>query len=512
MSLFEWFRRRKKSAPELPTEPPIWLNARSNGEYFHEPTTRERRLRELVIEQAAAPARRLGLDRRELLASSMGMALTLGLANRLAGCDAGGHYHVPSLDECVARGGRALSGGGEFIFDVQTHHFDPAGDWRATNPVYASFLATLGTCGANDPIDCFRRERYAELLFVDSDTTVAVLSSFPAALCDDRRRAGCGLPLDNPGMAGTRDWLNELTHSERLVNHCQVMPNLDLAEQLAMMDEMAASYGVGGWKCYPAFGPDQVGFWLDDPIGRAFIERGLALGVDVFCVHKGLPIPGFDLAHNYPTEIGRVARAYPEAKIVVYHSAICAGQDLTCSPMEGPYDPASATQGIDTLLRSLDDAGIGPGQNVYAELGSCWNQVMHDPTQAAHVLGKLLLRVGEDNVLWGTDAILNGSPQPQIEALRAFEIDPVFQDRHGYPALTPARKAKIFGLNAARLYRIDPARQRCVVERDVFADARRALDDELGPRRWAVQRPLGPISRREFVAHARAQRASGRPA
>jgi hypothetical protein len=44
-----------------------------------------------------------------------------------------------------------------------------------------------------------------------------------------------------------------------------------------------------------------------------------------------------------------------------------------------------------------------------------------------------------------------GNPQPQIDAFRCFEISPAFQNTYGYPALTPAIKEKIFGLNAARL-------------------------------------------------------------
>src|SRR5690606_32694716 len=63
--------------------------------------------------------------------------------------------------------------------------------------------------------------------------------------------------------------------------------------------------------------------------------------------------------------------------------------------------------------------------------------------------------LGEDRILWGTDAIWFGSPQDQIQAFRAFEITPEFQERYGYPALTPERKAKIFGLNAARVYGVD---------------------------------------------------------
>ena len=60
-------------------------------------------------------------------------------------------------------------------------------------------------------------------------------------------------------------------------------------------------------------------------------------------------------------------------------------------------------------------------------------------------------------MLWGTDSIWYGSPQDQIQAFRAFQISPEFQERYGYPALTPALKADVFGLNAAPVYKIDLA-------------------------------------------------------
>jgi|CZKU01.1.fsa_nt_gi hypothetical protein len=67
------------------------------------------------------------------------------------------------------------------------------------------------------------------------------------------------------------------------------------------------------------------------------IQKGLALGVNLFCAHKGVPLPGFDTVH-----------------------------------------------------------GTGPGQNVYAELGTTWYTIMNDTTQSAHVLGKLLMRVAPE--------------------------------------------------------------------------------------------------------------------
>lgn len=49
-----------------------------------------------------------------------------------------------------------------------------------------------------------------------------------------------------------------------------------------------------------------------------------------------------------------------------------------------------------------------------------------------------------------------GGPQPQIDAFLAFEIPEELREAHGYPELTAERKAKILGLNAARLLCLPP--------------------------------------------------------
>jgi len=110
--------------------------------------------------------------------------------------------------------------------------------------------------------------------------------------------------------------------------------------------------------------------------------------------------------------------------------------------------------------------------------------VMRSPAQAAHVLGKLLKHVGEDNVVWGTDCLFYGSPQPQIQAFRAFEISEELQERYGYPRLTKRLKAMVLGLNAARLYGIVPVPPRCEFSRRELAKIREELRDGdrvLGP-------------------------------
>jgi hypothetical protein len=162
---------------------------------------------------------------------------------------------------------------------------------------------------------------------------------------------------------------------------------------------------------------------------------------------------------------------------------------------EGPYQETGEVDGIDTLVRSMIDNEVEPNSNVYAELGSTWRFLMRDPDQAAHGLGKLLRYVGEDNVLWGTDSIWYGSPQDQIQAFRNFQISDALQETHGYPRITPALRAKVFGLNATRPYRIDAG--------EVL---RRAGGDAVERRRQAYrERPdphfltRGPRTRREFL-------------
>ena len=82
------------------------------------------------------------------------------------------------------------------------------------------------------------------------------------------------------------------------------------------------------------------------------------------------------------------------------------------------------------------------------------------------MLGKLLLAVGENNVVWGTDSIWYGPSQVSIDAFRAFQIPAELRERHGYPELTPAIKRKILGENAAGIYGIDPAHARRVAASD----------------------------------------------
>jgi len=224
--------------------------------------------------------------------------------------------------------------------------------------------------------------------------------------------------------------------------------------------------------------------------GIPFIEKAQQLGVKIICIHKGLPL--FRLKPEYGTcrDIGPVAKRYPDVAFIVYHSG------YEPDKPEGPYDPVSPRSGVDILIKSLQDQGIKPNSNVYAELGSTWRLVMKDPDQAAHLLGKLFKYVGEDNVLWGTDSIWYGSPQDQIQAFRTFQIAEPLREKYGYPELTASLRAKVFGLNAAKPYDISPEEIQMRNAKDRVNKVKQAYRENPEPSFTTN----GPRTWREFLA------------
>lgn len=465
---------RREDDPGLP----IKLHPCSNGEFIPPPASpvvREAARRARA--QAEVHARRLGMSRRRFLLSSMGAATTLAAlsacANEAAqdaspGSTPGGTYAIPpdaTTDPDAAKD--ALSGE-EFIFDVQTHFLDDSHDVPNLGVIFPQ-----NNCGELDGKDCFTVDKYLDLLFNKSDTNMIVISALPYA----------GSPLDSQVMSKTIDLADRLCGQQRTLMQGEAHPSVGPPQGfLENMAELKRTLPIGAWKVYThAGGP---GWFLDDhdpgapQIGQMFIDQVRALGPKVIAVHKGFKGIGGDARFSDPVDIGPAAAANPDVRFVVYHS----GYDT--DGIEREY-AESDDYGVNRLITSVRKAGIEPGGNVYAEIGSTWRALMGDPTKAAHVIGKLLVAFGEDNVVWGTDSIWYGSPQDQIQAFRAFEISAEMQERFGYPQLTPAIKAKIFGLTSAKLYDVEPLVGRCTIDRDAIEDARlTSLDGNVtyGPR------------------------------
>ncbi len=250
--------------------------------------------------------------------------------------------------------------------------------------------------------------------------------------------------------AGAREVVDRYAGIGRVLTHAIVHPNSGL-DELERMGEWSAQLRPAGWKVYTLWdrpGGATGGWYLDDDLDAAFLDRVREVGQRIVCAHKGLagPMPSLAPAAASPRDIGPAGRRLPRHRLRrvplrLRHRRQSRRRRPRCrSPVR-----------VSRLVSSLTDAGVEPGANVWAELGSAWSLVLRRPLEAAHVLGKHLVAVGEDRILWGTDSVWYGPPQPLIDAFRAFMIPARLRESQGYPELTREVKQKILGTNASAL-------------------------------------------------------------
>lgn len=447
---------------------PIVLQRRSTDEFVPPPdSSGARRAACRVIDEGPESARRAGHALGSYWDSRHGTAQGLLALNESFGAE---YFRVPAAAALDAAAAAEALGGDELVIDVQTHYVANRGASAWRQALLDTYRAVMPDWWRGlDGWEAHSLAEYLRCVYLESETDVAVLTSAPGL--DDTRM------LWNAEMAGTRELLDRLGGEGRLLNHAVVHPDVD--GELDGMAETYERYRPAGWKVYTIGHMQGMGFaensswWLDDErVGLPFLERVREMENRIVCIHKGISnlVPT-----GSPRDVGPAARAFPDLTFLIYHSAY--EMPLAGEAEEGPYLEETKDVGTNRLVTSLREAGVGPGQNVYAELGSTWFCLIRRPDEAAHVLGKLLDAVGEDNVLWGSDSIWYGPTQPAIDAFRAFQIPLEMRERYGYPALTPERKAKILGLNAARVYGLDPAKVRERTRRDEMGWVLGALDE-----------------------------------
>jgi predicted TIM-barrel fold metal-dependent hydrolase len=566
----------RHSWEEMSEDLPVDVMPCSNEEYFPPPPTQQQlAVMRLANQETERWRRKFGMSRRRFVRTAAATAIGFWAIDAVHQGQYGnyGWAQNRSTDACDLewdgkKGAESLRNlKGEFIFDVQSHHVDPDGQWRVTNPAIHAFFAVVwpqaspiggqpyfnedgtirgfGQGGEVDPIENLSRFHYLKEIFLDSATTASVLSCVPTS--PDTRN-----PLPLAEAAETANTVNNLSGSKRTVMHAFVMPNrgsagnsspnmrpLYLDEELQLMMERAGQYRdiLRGWKTYPAWGdvPNASGWTFDTDTGMAFVEqvRNVSRAIPeippTIATHKGFALPGFDQRAATPREMGIIARQYRDVSFIVYHSGYDTGDRQR--PYRGDEQARSDTNTVDGLIKSLRENNydatkfVKPGKrfgnvpNVYAELGSVWRSVMSDPDQAAHLLGKLITFVGPKRVVWGTDSLWYGSPQPEIAALRRFDFTERGKELYGLPyglegdVNDPTKKAKkrsrtirngILGRNAARAYRFDPDdRFRSIScdqvnelrEKDYITDA--GTERESAP--LASHMVPGPRTRREVI-------------
>ncbi len=452
-----------------PTSPlPLVLERRHTDEFlpasYDESEQRAvHRARALVL----ASAERRGEDEAEYVAGRAGTAAGLLALNEATGER---FYDVPPEAAVDDEAAAEAFGGEEVVVDVQTHFLAQRPALAATNDMLLNLYRSVAPdwWKGLDGLTAYTLAEYLRCVFLGSETAVAVLTSGPGR--DETRM------LFNAELAATQELFERLGPSGRLLHHAVVHPNF--ADEIEGMDEQLARYRPAGWKVYTLGRKRRdgsfSGAWMldDEATGIPFLERCRDLGTNLVCAHKGISALA---PTGSPRDVGPVARAFPELTFLVYHSGYEIPGEGVAS--EGPYRAETRHEGVNRLLATLEDARLGPGSNVFAELGTTWFCLVRRPREAAHVLGKLLLALGDGNVGWGTDSIWYGPTQPVIDAFRAFQIPEAMRAEFGYPELTAERKARILGGNGARVYGIDLDRARRVRDEDDLSWMKAVLEE-----------------------------------
>jgi uncharacterized protein len=479
--------KRERHLLDLSERLPVDVYPASNGEFLPEaPTAEQHAIMALAEEETEKARRRFGMSRRDFVRTAAAMAIGTWAIDVVTG-GRWGRYALADESKSTAACDLAHPGAqlsnlpGEFIFDVQSHHVDSGGSWRATNPSFHVFFTAIweqaGPLGGRpdwhpqqgpqgfgkgrelDPIENLSRYHYLKELYLDSSTNMCVLSSVPSS--PERQ------PLPQEQAAITVQTVNELAgNTPRCVMHAFVMPNrgaygpamgtagrdpVFMNDEFEQMEASIERYPgiLRGWKVYTPWGdvPNASGWFLDDPVGEKFLARVVELGnkhgvPKTIAAHKGFALPGFDQNSASPRDVGPAAKAFPEVDFIIYHS----GYD---SEAQGPYpghdNVSSAGRGVNAFVKSLWENELdathhippglehGNSPNVWGEIGATWRTESRNADRASHLLGKLITWVGPRRVVWGTDSLWFGSPQPEIVRLRTFEFTAEAKELYNLP-------------------------------------------------------------------------------
>jgi len=442
-------------------------------------------------------ARKLGMDRKRFLRSAMGMATCFLASNKVYG-------DVFEVDEAEtweqAASVDRFSKTDYFIMDVQAHFTNGYALGFRNNEIIRGMGFQL-----SEDKEAYSYKNFIKEMFFDSETSLVVISGVPGREVDkdaagkklEGRARGGGI-LPSWLMSEASREINTLAGSQRAIPQGNLAPNhywdraankMDRAALLDQMDREVKQYGIKSWKwyCHTDPGKSGGGFQMDDENAAFFYSESRKRGIKLFSVHKGYSYQSKTLGHlANPKDVEKAALENPDLTFVIYHSALEHG------PFEPQFkdlkkiDPVTGDMTWHNIL--MDIKRRNPKiNNVYPELGSFFNVlVIANPLLAMHGVGKNIKTYGVDHVIWGTDCLWWGSPQWCIDAFKRFQISDEMCEKFGYKKLTRDDKAKIFGLNAAKLYGIDPKAKRKGMPADALDRLKIAYSETGGERENAA--------------------------
>src|SRR5712692_912945 len=481
-----WIRKIQRDL-KRGVDSPMPTQVVSNEEFTPRPQNqRQKHVEHLIGEMAERNSKKLGMDRRAFMASSMGLATCFLAANKVYG-------NVWDVDEEEALAPAASEEKfpkGEYFFLADQTHFT---NGLALNFRNNEFIRNMGFSLKNDA-EAYGFKTFVKEIFFDSETDMIVLSGVPGR---ERQKDAEGKALEGRARGGgilpswlmsqSKKELNELSASKRALCQGNLAPNhywdkttnfVDKAATLEQMERELKVYGIDSWKWYCHASPSGgsgLGFQLDDEQSAWFYEESRKRGMKIFSVHKGYSYQSRTLGHlANPKDVEKAALGNPDLTFIIYHSAIKHG--VSEPEIKDPYyfNPTTGDFAWHDVL--MDIKRRNPKMNnVYCEIGSFFGPLaIAHPVMAMHGMGKNIKYYGADHVIWGTDCLWWGSPQWVIDAFKRFQISDEVCEKFGYKKITKEDKAKIFGLNAARIYGVDLKQKRSPLPADALSKLKTA--------------------------------------
>lgn len=476
----------------------------SNEEFEPRPQTpKQKHVEQLIGELSEVRAKKLGMERRDFMRTSMGLATCFLASNQAYGntyweVDEAETWEPAAYDEKWPKSEY-------FIVDVQAHFTNGQALGFRSN----EFMKNMGFDLKNDAESYSFRTFVKEMLF-DSDTSIVVISGVPS-LEINKDKDGKILEGSARSRGILPSWLmskaaqdiNAMAGgTQRALNQGNLAPNhywdkvankIDKAATIEQMEREINQYKISSWKWYCHTDPARTGngFQCDDDNAQWFIEESRKRGMKLISVHKGYSYQSRSLGHlANPKDMEKAALNNPDFNFIVYHSAIKHGKsEQGMKPGEdwldathNNYDPTTGDFEWHKIL--MDIKKRNPKiNNLYCEIGSFFNTlaIVH-PELAAHGMGKNIKHYGADHVIWGTDCLWWGSPQWGIDAFKRFQISDQMCEKFGYKKITKEDKAKIFGLNAAKLYKVDVNAKRKALPADALEKLKTAYLENGGQR------------------------------
>lgn len=275
----------------------------------------------------------------------------------------------------------------------------------------------------------------AQALFVESDVDIAATHT---------------LRLDSffhDGLAARYKTVEALNkYPDRFLGYVGVDPTAGLEVCLRELDEQVQELPQAvGLKMYPAQVEPDRSWRLDDPdLAFPLIERAAEYGLKTIAIHKAAPLGPVPLNPYRIDDVDGAAGRFTEMNFEIIHAGLAFAEETALALARYP--------------------------NVFANLEVTSLLLLKAPGVFEQIMAQFMLWGGPDKIIYSDGSMFMHS-QPFLERFVDFQFSEETLARTGLAPLTRDDKAKILGLNYARIVGLDVDEARSRIVDDQFARA-----------------------------------------